>query len=97
MKKILILLILLLTLTQLFAHGGGLDSDGGHNNRKTGTYHYHRNPIEKPVYQATEKKSHTVNNNSGLRHNSSCRYYDCYNCYPADSNEGVRACKVCGG
>jgi hypothetical protein len=26
------------------AHGGGLDSNGGHNNRKTGEYHCHREP-----------------------------------------------------
>ena len=26
----------------LFAHSGGLDSRGGHYNRKTGEYHYHR-------------------------------------------------------
>ena len=26
------------------AHGGGLDSNGGHNNRKTGGYHCHREP-----------------------------------------------------
>lgn len=25
-------------------HGGGLDKCGGHNNRKTGEYHYHRGP-----------------------------------------------------
>lgn len=25
-----------------FAHPGGLDSKGGHYNRKTGEYHYHR-------------------------------------------------------
>lgn len=25
-----------------FAHGGGLDSSGGHNDRKRGGYHYHR-------------------------------------------------------
>ena len=28
----------------LFAHGGGLDSNGGHNDRKNGGYHYHRAP-----------------------------------------------------
>ena len=26
------------------AHGGGLDKQGGHNNRKTGEYHCHREP-----------------------------------------------------
>ncbi len=26
------------------AHGGGLDRNGGHHNRKTGGYHCHREP-----------------------------------------------------
>ncbi|HIL82047.1 MAG TPA: YHYH domain-containing protein [Pseudomonadales bacterium] len=26
------------------AYGGGLDGNGGHNNRKTGEYHCHREP-----------------------------------------------------
>ena len=31
-----------------FGHGGGLDSNGGHYDRKTGVYHFHRSagPIE---------------------------------------------------
>jgi len=28
-----------------FAHGGGLDAYGGHNNRKQGGYHFHRGPL----------------------------------------------------
>jgi hypothetical protein len=28
-----------------FAHGGGLDSHGGHNDRKNGGYHCHRGPL----------------------------------------------------
>ena len=28
----------------LFAHGGGLDSDGGHRDHSTGLYHCHREP-----------------------------------------------------
>ncbi|MCF2628947.1 YHYH domain-containing protein [Fusobacterium mortiferum] len=38
-KKILIFFIFN---TLLFSHPGRLDSSGGHWNRKTGTYHYHR-------------------------------------------------------
>jgi len=53
---------LLLLIGQAFAHGGGLDSNGGHHNRKTGEYHYHRGnhsksqvtPAAKPK---VEKKS----------------------------------------
>ena len=30
---------------ELYAHGGGLDAYGCHNNRKTGGYHCHRGPF----------------------------------------------------
>ena len=29
-------------------HGGGLDKNGGHHNRKTGQYHQHRSPATSP-------------------------------------------------
>ena len=29
----------------LLSHGGGLDSDGGHHDRKRGGYHFHRGPL----------------------------------------------------
>lgn len=32
----------LLATSQAFAHGGGLNAQGCHNNRKTGDYHCHR-------------------------------------------------------
>lgn len=31
------------------AHPGGLDANGGHYDRKTGEYHYHRKPAAKPI------------------------------------------------
>ncbi len=31
------------------AHGGGLNQDGCHNNRKTGDYHCHRAPSVEPA------------------------------------------------
>ena len=29
----------------LMAHGGGIDSQGGHHDRKRGGYHFHRGPL----------------------------------------------------
>jgi len=29
----------------LFAHGGGIDAFGGHNDRKNGGYHFHHGPL----------------------------------------------------
>jgi hypothetical protein len=41
-----------------FAHGGGLNSEGCHNNRKTGDYHCHRSfsppPPPPPRYDAQD-------------------------------------------
>ena len=31
------------------ANPGGLDANGGHYDRKTGEYHYHRKPAAKPI------------------------------------------------
>jgi hypothetical protein len=33
------------------SHGGGLNSEGCHNNRKTGDYHCHRAPAVAPLAQ----------------------------------------------
>ena len=48
MKYLLSILIYIILLSyssfNLFAHGGGLKSEGCHNDRKLGTYHCHRNP-----------------------------------------------------
>ena len=45
MKTFLTTLSLLLLSTTAFAHGGGLDSYGCHNNRKVGNYHCHRGTL----------------------------------------------------
>lgn len=42
MKKLFILLIIFCSL--LYSHPGRLDSNGGHRDSRTGTYHYHRKP-----------------------------------------------------
>lgn len=40
------------------AHPGGLDANGGHYDRKTGEYHYHRKPAAKPI--AKEKRTRSA-------------------------------------
>lgn len=40
-----------------FSHGGGLNAEGCHNNRKTGDYHCHRSPsAEAPKSQDRPKQ-----------------------------------------
>ena len=38
------MLVFIASVTAVLAHGGGLDSNGGHHNRRTGEYHCHREP-----------------------------------------------------
>lgn len=56
-----------------FAHGGGLNAQGCHNNKKTGDYHCHRAPAAaQPANRAgTVKKS-----NSGICHATGPTYYN---------------------
>lgn len=52
MKKVkifmLIIIFLLVVINPIYAHPGRTDSNGGHNNRSTGEYHYHHG---KPEHQ----------------------------------------------
>lgn len=50
-------IILAITPTTLFSHGGGLNSEGCHNNRKTGDYHCHRSSYRPPAYASTPSYS----------------------------------------
>ena len=69
MKSMLGALLIALTAMLVFVgagytHSGGLDSKGGHYNRKTGEYHYHRgggqaddDNVETPKKTEQKKKS----------------------------------------
>lgn len=59
------IVILFLTLTTIgYSHPGRLDADGGHWDRKNGTYHYHRynssRSEDSPSYYKKETKNSTV-------------------------------------
>ena len=62
--RILLAVVVLGTSTFASAHPGGLDANGGHYNRKTGEYHYHRKvaapaaPVNAPAPEPPPKKSH---------------------------------------
>jgi hypothetical protein len=58
----LIFLLLSLSAAAASAHGGGLDGNGGHNNRKTGDYHCLREPClatHQQVQSATKEAIRT--------------------------------------
>lgn len=48
-----------------YAHGGGLNAQGCHNNRKTGGYHCHRAP-SKPAYKRTTPQQYNSSGASSL-------------------------------
>jgi hypothetical protein len=48
MKSALLLCLGMVCASTIFAHGGGLDANGCHTNRKTGDYHCHRAPSNSP-------------------------------------------------
>ena len=56
MKKEFLFLTLLIP-SILFSHGGGLNKDGCHNDRKTGGYHCHRSPSISP--NLTQPQQHS--------------------------------------
>ncbi len=43
-SRAILVAIAVLCAPSAFAHGGGLNAEGCHNNRKTGDYHCHRAP-----------------------------------------------------
>lgn len=74
-----------------WSHPGGLDSNGGHTNHKTGMYHVHR-----PLTPAPDG-TYWLNTGTGVRHRVGCRYFGSSNagrfCLPSEG----RPCGVCGG
>ena len=62
MNLISLLLLLLILYSHLsFAHGGGLDSTGGHKDRKAGDYHCHKEPCLSTHNQTTEAMEEAEN------------------------------------
>ena len=55
------LLLLILCGAVTFAHGGGLDSTGGHKDRKAGDYHCHKEPCLSTHNQTTEAMEEAEN------------------------------------
>ena len=46
------------------AHGGGVDGQGGHNNRSAGNYHFHRGPLDGRTYDSKEDAAKALSANS---------------------------------
>lgn len=66
MKNLSFTLLILFLSTGLWSHGGGLNKDGCHNERKTGGYHCHRSQSpsiqsipQQKIYSSSEKSINT--------------------------------------
>jgi hypothetical protein len=68
-RRLLITVLAMAIPLGTWAHPGGLNAEGCHNNRKTGDYHCHGSPAPKGG-QGTVKKS-----SSGICHGPSSQYY----------------------
>lgn len=53
MRLLLCCVTTILLAMPAFAHGGGLNAQGCHTNRKTGDYHCHRSPSAVPPARST--------------------------------------------
>ncbi|MBT5452924.1 MAG: YHYH domain-containing protein, partial [Gemmatimonadetes bacterium] len=42
------------------AHGGGVDGQGGHDNRRAGNYHFHRGPLDGRTYDSKEDAANAL-------------------------------------
>ena len=55
-KTFIFVLVPLFICGSIFAHSGRTDSNGGHNNRKTGGYHYHNSGYSSKSYNSVKKE-----------------------------------------
>lgn len=59
------------------AHGGGLNAEGCHNNRKTGDYHCHRAPARSPVADSYAPAQETMRSNAAGQTRVSGAFANC--------------------
>lgn len=64
-KILLFLAVFIVFSANAFAHGGGLNASGCHNNRKTGGYHCHRSS-SKPKTTYSQKSTSSFNSKKSV-------------------------------
>ena len=95
MKVLSLIFVVVSLLAASDAHPGGLDANGGHYNRKTDKYHYHRKPVKQTSKAPVEEKAYWISS-TGKTHKKSCRYYRACKGHASETPSGVN-CKICGG
>jgi endonuclease G, mitochondrial len=68
LHPILLLIALLFLPISAFPHSGGTDGQGGHHNRKEGTYHFHRGPLAGKTYTSKSDATQTLQASSSSTH-----------------------------
>jgi|LGOV01.1.fsa_nt_gb hypothetical protein len=96
MTKILIVFALV---ANLFAHSGRTDSSGGHNNKKTGSYHYHGG-YSKPKVKKITSDTYECGKKRYCYEMSSCSevmyYFNTCSLYRLDGDkDGIPCEKLC--
>lgn len=87
MKYLFVFALLMFVPTEALGHGGGLNKDGCHNNRKTGDYHCHRSPaVSGPAVKLSK---------NGICHARGSTYYD--RTFDYASYGSMKACLEAGG
>lgn len=85
MKNIFYLIIFIFVASNVLAHSGRTDSSGGHNNRKTGGYHYHGQPkYSPPPAQTTKPKSQSAGSKKSSDSIKEAMIKDSISAYPGN-------------
>jgi len=50
----------LLFAVAVHAHPGGIDSQGGHNDRSAGTYHFHQGPLDGQSFDSKDEAANAL-------------------------------------
>ena len=69
--------LLLLANGAVAAHGGGLNAEGCHNDRKNGGYHCHRAPAARAPTAAASAPAQAQSNNAAPARGGSAYYRNC--------------------
>ncbi len=87
--RIIFVFLFFINTNSLFSHGGGLNAEGCHNNKRTSDYHCHRKKTktyqEKPKYEKKETNNNRKYNRKSFKYNS----------YPTNTNKGFYTQKKC--
>lgn len=69
--------VLMITSSAAAAHGGGLNAEGCHNDRKNGGYHCHRGSASRPPSAAAFAPAHSARSSFSSRASDSVYYPNC--------------------